>query len=76
MSSSSAYPGIMNPTGTWFSQFLNSNHKTSGHSVFGDGSAVKSQILNSDWINEASNFETTKFKYIIYAEEKRSVGES
>ena len=52
----------MNPTGTWFIQFLNSNHETPGHSVFGDGSAVKSQILKSDWINKASNFETAKFE--------------
>ena len=66
----------MNPTETWFIQFLNSNHETSGHSVFCDGSAVKSQILNSDWINEASNFEMARFEKIIYAEEKRSVGGS
>ena len=44
--------------------------------MFGDGSAVKSQILNSDWINEASNFEMAKFEKIIYAKENRSVGES
>ena len=66
----------MDPTGTWFIQVLNSNHETSGPSVYCDGSAVKSQVLNSDWINEASNFETAKFEKMIYAEEKKSTDES
>ena len=40
--------------------------------MYCDGSAVKSRVLNSYWINEASNFETAKFEKMIYAEENRS----
>ena len=40
--------------------------------MYCDGSAVKSRVLNSTWINEASNFETAKFEKMIYAEENRS----
>ena len=40
--------------------------------MYCDGSAVKSRVLNSNWINEASNFETAKFEKMIYAEENRS----
>ena len=40
--------------------------------MYCDGSAVKSRVLNSNWSNEASNFETTKFEKMIYAEENRS----
>ena len=44
--------------------------------MYCDGSAVKSQVLNSDWINEASNFETARFEKMIYAEENRSTDQS